>query len=240
MIEIIPAIDLVGGRCVRLCQGDFDRVTVYSDDPLKMAKKFERFGLRRVHMVDLDGARSGKPANLGVLRRVAARTDLSIDFGGGITSESDLENVFAAGASIANIGSLAVKHPETFLSWLEKFGNDRILLGADCRNGMIAIDGWQTATDFSVIEFLKEKCSSGLQKAFVTDIARDGAMSGPSIELYQQILNAAPGLELIASGGVRTIQDVQSLDDVGCSGVIVGKAIYEGRISEEELSRYAR
>jgi phosphoribosylformimino-5-aminoimidazole carboxamide ribotide isomerase len=240
MIEIIPAIDLVDGRCVRLSQGDFDRVTVYSDDPLEMAKRFERLGLRRVHMVDLDGARRGKPANLNVLARVAARTNLIIDFGGGITSGLDLEDVFTAGASIANIGSLAFRQPETFLGWQETYGNDRILLGADCRNEMIAINGWQTETDVSVIEFLKEKCKSDLRRAFVTDIARDGAMSGPSIELYRRILDAIPDLELMASGGVRTIQDIQQLEDIGCSGVIVGKAIYEGRISEEELSRYAR
>jgi len=240
MIEIIPAIDLIEGKCVRLTHGDFDQKTVYSDDPVEIAKGFEALGLHRLHMVDLDGARTGRPANLGTLGRVAGGTSLEIDFGGGIKTRGDLESVFAAGAAIANIGSLAVKEPEIFLAWLEEFGGSRILLGADCRDGKLAINGWQTDTEVPVISFLTENRGRGVKKAFVTDIGRDGAMSGPSIALYEQIMREVPGLELIASGGVGSIGDIEELDRIGCSGVIVGKAIYEGRITEKELIRYAR
>ena len=240
MIEIIPAIDLIDGKCVRLTHGDFARKTVYSDDPLEVARRFESIGLRRLHMVDLDGAKAGKPTNLSVLERVAAGTSLVIDFGGGIKTEEDLANVFAAGASIANIGSLAVKEPDTFVAWLDKFGGERILLGADCKNEKLAVNGWQTETEVSVFDFLERMSSRGVEKAFVTDIGRDGAMAGPSVELYERILSQLPDLELIASGGVSSIEDVENLDTIGCRGVIVGKAIYEGRITEEELARYAR
>ena len=240
MIEIIPAIDIIDAKCVRLTHGDFSRKTVSSGDPLEMAKRFESVGLRRLHMVDLDGARSGKPANLRVLERVAADTGLEIDFGGGIKTESDLENVFAAGASIANIGSLAVKEPDTFVGWLDRFGGERILLGADCWNERLAVNGWQTETEVSVFGFLERMHSRGVRKTFVTDIGCDGAMAGPSLDLYERIIADVPGLSLIASGGVSSIQDVEELDRIGCSGVIVGKAIYEGRITEEELARYAR
>ena len=240
MIEIIPAIDLIEGKCVRLTHGDFDQKTVYSDDPVEIAKGFEAVGLNRLHMVDLDGARTGRPANLGILERVAGETSLEIDFGGGIKTRADLESVFAAGAAIANIGSLAVKQPETFFVWLEEFGGNRILLGADCRNGRIAINGWQTGTGLSVVDFLSENSARGVKKAFITDIGRDGALSGPSLALYEKIIQELPGLELIASGGVSSIGDVEGLDRIGCSGVIVGKAIYEGRITGKELSRYAR
>lgn len=240
MIEIIPAIDLIDGKCVRLTQGDFSRKTVYSHDPIEIAKRFESLGLRRLHMVDLDGAKSGRPANLAVLERVATGTHLTIDFGGGIKTEADLESVFAAGAAIANVGSLAVNDPDTFLAWLDRFGGERILLGADCKNEKIALNGWQTETAISIFDFLKDMNPRGVRKTFVTDIVRDGAMSGPSVELYSRILAQIPDLELIASGGVSSIEDLEALDLIGCSGVIVGKAIYEGRITDGELARYAR
>jgi phosphoribosylformimino-5-aminoimidazole carboxamide ribotide isomerase len=240
MIEIIPAIDIIEAKCVRLTYGDFSRKTVYSDDPLEIAKRFESIGLRRLHMVDLEGAKRGNPANLAVLERIAAGTSLIIDFGGGIKTETDLKGVFAAGAAIANIGSLAVKEPDTFVEWLDKFGRDRILLGADCRNEKIAVNGWQTDTEVSVFDFLERMNSRGVRSAFVTDIGRDGAMSGPSVGIYERIMAELPALELIASGGVSSIRDVEELDRIGCRGVIVGKAIYEGRITEEELARYAR
>lgn len=240
MIEIIPAIDLIDGNCVRLTYGDFSRKTVYSEDPLQMAKRFETLGLRRLHMVDLDGARAGKPANLPVLERVASGTNLEIDFGGGIQTEADVENVFAAGADVANIGSLAVKEPGMFLGWLDRFGSEHLLLGADCKAEKIAVNGWQTETDLSVFDFLDRMVDGGVRKAFVTDIGRDGAMSGPSVGLYGRIIEANPDLELIASGGVSSVQDVEELERIGCRGVIVGKAIYEGRITDEELARYAR
>jgi len=240
MIEIIPAIDIIEAKCVRLTYGDFSRKTVYSDDPLEIAKRFESIGLRRLHMVDLEGAKRGNPANLAVLERIAAGTSLIIDFGGGIKTETDLKGVFAAGAAIANIGSLAVKEPDTFVEWLDKFGRDRILLGADCRNEKIAVNGWQTDTEVSVFDFLERMNSRGVRSAFVTDIGRDGAMSGPSVGIYERIMAELPALELIASGGVSSIRDVEELNRIGCRGVIVGKAIHEGRITEEELARYAR
>lgn len=240
MIEIIPAIDVIDGQCVRLTHGDFAQKTIYAADPLEAAKRFESLGLRRLHMVDLDGARSGTPANLAVLERVAAATSLAIDFGGGIKSETDLAAVFDAGAAIANVGSLAVKQPDTFAAWLQRFGGERILLGADCRDETIAVDGWQASAGVSVFDFLTEMHGRGVRRAFVTDIGRDGAMSGPSVELYERIAHLLPNLELIASGGVSSMADIQRLEQAGCRGVIVGKAIYEGRITEEELARYAR
>lgn len=240
MIEIIPAMDLIGGRCVRLTQGDFSRETVYSDDPLTTAQRFEAAGLRRLHIVDLDGARSGSPANLHVLKHVAAGTNLTIDFGGGLKTEADVAAVFDAGASIANIGSLAVREPETFLHWVKKFGSERILLGADCRNGKVKIDGWMTETKTEVLAFLRHYAERGLTSAFVTDIASDGAMTGPSFRLYRQITAAVREIRLIASGGVRDIDDIDKLDAIGCHGVIIGRALYEQSIKLEDLAKYAR
>ena len=239
MIEIIPAIDVIDGKCVRLTQGDFAQKTIYSNDPLQVAKRFESIGLRRLHMVDLDGARTGRPANLEVLERVTAGTTLKVDFGGGIKTDHDLESVFSAGAAVANIGSVAVNEPETFAKWLSEYGN-RILLGADCKDEKISVNGWQTETDLSVFDFLREMHKRGAKKAFVTDIGRDGALAGPSTGLYSNILSEIPDLELIASGGVSSIADIEQLDGIGCSGVIVGKAIYENRITDEECFRYAR
>lgn len=238
MIEIIPAMDLIGGKCVRLTQGDFLREKVYSDDPLETAKRFEAAGLSRLHMVDLDGARSGAPANLNVLSRVASGTSLLIDYGGGIKSGADVADVFNAGAAIVNIGSLAVRQPETFLNWIGKYGGDKILLGADTKNGKVAIDGWQTETDEQILSFLRKFVEQGVTKAFVTDIASDGAMSGPSIELYREIIAAMPGIGLIASGGVRSTADIDELETIGCQGVIIGKALYERTIKLEELAKY--
>lgn len=239
MIEIIPAMDLIGGKCVRLVQGDFSRETVYSDDPLETAKRFEAAGLKRLHIVDLDGARAGTPANLHILKRVAGGTSLTIDFGGGVKSESDVASVFSAGAAIVNIGSLAVRQPETFLSWVEKFGADRILLGADTAKGKVAVDAWQTKTKVVLIDFLKDLAARGVRRAFVTDIASDGAMAGPAFKLYRRIVEAVPDIELIASGGVRSVKDIDELERIGCSGVIVGKALYEQTIKLEDLAKYA-
>lgn len=240
MIEIIPAIDVIDGKCVRLTYGDFSRKTVYADDPLEVAKRFEGLGIRRLHMVDLDGAKTGKPQNLPVLNAVAENTNLTIDFGGGIKTDDDVNAVFDTGAAIVNVGSIAVKDPKLFLDWIERYGSDRILLGADCKDGKVAINGWQTDTEISIFDLLKDYSENGVRSAFVTDIGRDGAMAGPSVDLYKEILATVPKLILIASGGVGEIADVECLDAVGCSAVIVGKAIYEGRISDEELKRYAR
>ena len=239
MIQIIPAIDLIDGKCVRLTRGDFDQSTVYSDNPLEMAKQFEAAGMERLHIVDLDGAKTGRPANLNILESIANGTALKIDFGGGIKSERCVDAVFSAGAAMVNIGSLAVKEPEIFMSWVEKYGGDTILLGADTRNGKVAINGWQTDTDVAILDLLNNYAERGVTSVFVTDIEYDGAMAGPSIELYRQIVKSISDIRLIASGGVRSIEDIEELDQIGCAGVIIGKAIYEGRINLANLEKYA-
>jgi len=238
MIEVIPAIDLIDGCCVRLSQGDFAQPKIYSDDPLAVAKRFEGAGLRRLHIVDLDGARSGRLMNLAVLESISGNTDLSIDFGGGIKTEEDLEAVFDAGASMASIGSVAVKTPDRFFEWVCHYGSGKILLGADVRNGNLAIDAWQTATETEIVPFLLEYFARCVRQVFVTDIAKDGVLQGPSIDLYKKVREALPDLRLIASGGVSSIADIEHLEQIGCHGVIVGKAIYEGKIALEELRPY--
>ena len=239
MIEIIPAMDLIGGKCVRLTQGDFSRETVYSDDPLETAKRFEAAGLKRLHMVDLDGARSGTPSNLHVLKHVASATSLTIDFGGGVKSEADIVAILGAGASIINIGSAAVRQRETFLGWLDKYGGDRFLLGADSKNGKVTIDGWQTNTTVPILAFLRDFAERGVTRAFVTDVASDGAMKGPAVKLYRKITAALQEIDLIASGGVRSVEDIDELEKIGCKGVIIGRALYEGTIKLEDLAKYA-
>lgn len=239
MIEIIPAMDLIGGKCVRLTQGDFSRETVYSDDPLDTAKRFEAAGLKRLHMVDLDGARSGTPANLHVLEYIASATSLVIDYGGGVKSETDVAAIFGAGAAMINIGSVAVRQPESFIGCLEKLGNNKFLLGADSKNGKVAIDGWQTSTKVPILAFLRDFAERGVTHVFVTDIASDGAMAGPALELYRKILEEVQEIDLIASGGVRAINDIDELESIGCSGVIIGRALYENTIKLEDLAKYA-
>ncbi|MEP7213063.1 MAG: 1-(5-phosphoribosyl)-5-[(5-phosphoribosylamino)methylideneamino]imidazole-4-carboxamide isomerase [Acidobacteriota bacterium] len=238
MIEIIPAIDLMSGKCVRLTQGDFSRRTVYSDNPVDTAKRFADAGIRRLHMVDLDGAKSGSPANIGILEDVADAVDLAIDFGGGIKTATDVKRVFDAGAEMVNLGSIAVTEPDDFFEWLDHFGGESILLGADVRAGKLAINGWQETTEIEPIPFLAEYHSRGGEQAFVTDIGSDGAMQGPAVRLYKEINMAVPGLKLIASGGVTSVGDIDDLGQMGCSGVIIGKAIYEGTIKLEQLARY--
>jgi len=238
MIELIPAIDLIDGKCVRLSQGDFARQTTYGDDPLEVARRFDAAGLKRLHMVDLDGAKSGTPRNLRVLETIAANTTFVIDFGGGIKTDRDIRSVFDAGAKIASVGSVAVKDPELLFHWLESYGNERFLLGADVKNDKIAINGWQTSTDTEILAFLDRYFTKGVSKVFVTDIAKDGLLEGPSIELYKRILRRVPELKLIASGGVRSLEDILELDKVGCSGVIVGKALYEETIRLEDLVEF--
>lgn len=231
MIEIIPAIDLMEGRCVRLKQGDFSRKTFYGADPLEMAKEFENQGIERLHVVDLDGAKIGRVSNLRTLEKIAANTNLKIDFGGGIKTDADIESVFAAGAKIAGIGSIAVKEPEKFFGWLEKYGSEKILLGADVKDEKIAIDGWQTETDLRILPFLKKYYVAGVTSVFVTDISKDGLLQGTAGDLYRKILKQLPRLNLIASGGVSSMEDVAELEKIGCAGVIIGKAIYEDRIN---------
>lgn len=235
MIEIIPAIDVIDGKCVRLSEGDFERKKIYNENPLEVAKEFESFGLNRLHIVDLDGAKNGKVTNLKVLETVSANTNLTIDFGGGIKTDEDIQSVFDAGASLASIGSIAVKEPKKFFNWLEKYGSEKILLGADVRDKKLAINGWQTKTEIEIIQFLKEYFEKGITQVFCTDISKDGLLQGVASELYQEILETLPNLKLIASGGVSNIEDVYELDKIGCSSVIIGKAIYEGRIKLQDL-----
>ncbi|MBC7898903.1 MAG: 1-(5-phosphoribosyl)-5-[(5-phosphoribosylamino)methylideneamino]imidazole-4-carboxamide isomerase [Saprospiraceae bacterium] len=238
MIEIIPAIDLLGGKCVRLTQGDFERTKIYSDDPVATAKEFEASGLKRLHIVDLDGAKSGRPVNTIVLAAIARETNLEIDFGGGIRTTDDFRLVIDSGAKIVNIGSTAVKEPDLFFGWLEEFGSESILLGADTNAGKIAINGWRTKTEVALIPFLDTYFKRGGQQAFVTDISKDGALEGPATELYAEIRAFLPDLRIIASGGVSSLSDIDDLEKIGCYGVIIGKAIYEGRISLADLTKY--
>lgn len=237
MIEIIPAIDLIDGKCVRLAQGDFSQSTIYSDDPLEMAKDFEAAGFSRLHIVDLDGARTGRIANLKVLEAISRNTDLTIDFGGGVKTDEDIKTVFDAGAAMASVGSIAVKSPDRFFAWLDRYGGEKILLGADVRDGNLFVDGWQTVTGLEIVPFLLEYFAKRVRQVFITDIAKDGVLKGPSVELYEQIREALPDLKLIASGGVSRIEDIYELERIGCDSVIVGKAIYEGIIKLEDLAQ---
>lgn len=239
-MEIIPAIDIIDGKCVRLTQGDYDRKTVYNENPLEVAKQFEAIGIKRLHLVDLDGAKKGSVVNLAVLENISSGTTLVIDFGGGIKNDSDIESVYNAGAAIATIGSIAVKEPEKFYNWVEKYEPDKILLGADVKNEKIAVSGWLEETDVSVFDFLKGHLANGVTNVFCTDISKDGLLQGPSIDLYKKIIAKNPEINLIASGGVSSLVDLQKLKQINCSGAIVGKAIYENRISMDQLKTFIK
>lgn len=234
-MQIIPAIDIIDGKCVRLTHGDYSRKTVYNTSPLEVAMEFESIGIRRLHLVDLDGARSGKVVNHKVLEEIALKTKLSIDFGGGIKTDEDIANVFNYGAAMATIGSMAVKNKDRFVSWIKKYGPEKIFLGADVKNDHIAIGGWLETTTISIYDFLEDNLKENIQQVFCTDISKDGLLLGPSIELYRNILTKFPSLNLTASGGVSQVSDLEELKAIGCSGAIVGKAIYEGRITITEL-----
>jgi len=236
-MEIIPAIDLMGGRCVRLSEGDFKTKRVYSQEPLAQARTFESFGFKRLHMVDLDGAREGSPKNLHVLRRICRETALEVDWGGGIYSDADAESAFQAGAALITAGSIAVKNPERVKGWLERWGSSRIILGADVHGDKIAVKGWAETADVSLFHFLKVWRRQGITQVISTDISRDGMLRGPALPLYKAMKDRFPGLKIIASGGVSHIRDLQALAEAGIPGAIVGKAIYEKRISLDELSR---
>jgi len=238
MIEIIPAIDLIDGKCVRLSQGDFARKKIYSENPLEMAQQFEAAGLKRLHIVDLDGAKQGEIANLKTLEAIARNTNLTIDFGGGIKCDADIKAVFEAGAEIATVGSVAVKNAEQFFAWLERYGGERILLGADVKGDCLAINGWQTTTEIEILSFLTDYFARGVRQVFVTDVSKDGLLQGTSNELYAKIIEQLPDLKLIASGGVSSIEDIRELETIGCAGVIVGKAIYEEKIKLPELAEF--
>ena len=235
MIELIPAIDIIGGQCVRLTKGDYDQKTVYRDSPAEVAKEFEEIGFKRLHVVDLDGAKSKHIVNSEVLCRVTTDTQLVVDFGGGIKTDEDIEKAFAAGASMVTIGSIAVTDPDLFMGWLEKYGAEHIILGADVRHGKISINGWKEDSAEDLLPFLKKYVDAGVKNVLCTEISKDGTLTGPAIELYQSIMAAYPGLHLIASGGVSSIDDIKALEAAGIPAVVFGKAIYEGKINLNEL-----
>jgi phosphoribosylformimino-5-aminoimidazole carboxamide ribotide isomerase len=238
MIELIPAIDIIDGKCVRLSQGDYLSKKVYNENPVKVALEFEANGIRRIHVVDLDGAASHHVVNHRTLERIASRTSLIIDFGGGIKSDEDLILAFNSGAEMVTGGSIAVKNPERFTRWLERYGSGKIILGADVKDCLIAVNGWKDETTVELFPFLDNYIYKGIEKVICTDISRDGMLEGPSIELYKEILEQHPNLYLIASGGVSSMADIIALDEAGVPGVIFGKALYEGRITMKELYDY--
>ena len=235
MIELIPAIDIIDGQCVRLTQGDYNAKTVYSSDPVEVASEFDRIGFKRLHVVDLDGAKSHHIVNTDVLHRIARDTHLTIDFGGGIKSTSDIETAFECGASMVTIGSVAVTHPDLFLSWLDQYGPDRIILGADVRDGMVSINGWKEDSAQHLLPFLKKYIDHGVKNVLCTEISKDGTLNGPAIDLYDRIMEAYPTLHLIASGGVSSDDDILELDRHGIPAVVFGKAWYEGRIDINKI-----
>lgn len=235
---IIPAIDLIGGKCVRLSQGDYSSKKEYHDDPLEMAKRFEGVGIRRLHLVDLDGAKAKKIINGAVLERICDETSLQVDFGGGIQADEEIEKAFALGAKQVTGGSIAVKNPVLFDEWISKYGSEKIILGADAKNKMIAVGGWEETTSVELIPFIKSYVAKGIIYVICTDVAKDGLLQGPSTELYQEILQEIPGLKLIASGGVSSVKDLEDLEKIGVYGTIVGKAYYEGRVTLEELASF--
>jgi phosphoribosylformimino-5-aminoimidazole carboxamide ribotide isomerase len=238
MIEIIPAMDILDGKCVRLSQGDYERKIVYNENPLEVAKMFEAHGIRRLHVVDLDGARANRIVNYPVLARIASHTSLRIDFGGGLKTDSDLQIAFDSGATMVTGGSVAVKNPELFQHWIDTFGAQAIMLGADCRNRKIAVAGWLEETDEEVVPFIEKWRKRGISKVICTDISKDGMLDGVNIDLYREIQESDPELYLIASGGVGDIHDVELLEEVHVPGVIVGKALYEGRITFKQISGF--
>lgn len=238
MIELIPAIDIIDGKCVRLSQGDYDRVKEYSASPADVAREMQDHGITRLHLVDLDGAKSKHVVNWHTLEQIANATNLVIDFGGGVKTDEDLRIVFDCGAQMVTGGSIAVKEPETFGRWLVKYGAERIILGADVKEGMIAVNGWQEGSDSELMSFLNHYTGLGVQKVICTEISRDGMLQGPAISLYQDILAQSPELHLIASGGVSSLADIEALAEAKVPGVIFGKALYEGKITFKEIEKF--
>ena len=235
MIEIIPAIDILDGKCVRLSQGNYDQQTVYNEDPLEVAKQFEDYGLHRLHLIDLDGAKANRVINYRVLERIASRTSLIIDFGGGLKSDYDLQIAFDSGATMVTGGSIAVNNPETFQQWITKFGGKSIILGADCRDNRVAICGWTENTEEDIFSFIENWRKQGIQKVICTDISKDGMLEGPNVELYKKIKEQDSEIHLIASGGISCMEDIDRLEEAHIPGVIIGRAIYEGRVGLKEL-----
>lgn len=237
-MHVIPAIDLIGGKCVRLSQGDYNRKTDYHDDPLEMAKRFEGAGLTRLHLVDLDGAKAKKIVNAEVLQRICSGTQLAVDFGGGIQSQEEIEKAFELGAVQVTGGSIAVRNPDLFESWIARYGTDRIILGADAKNKRIAVGGWEETTSLELIPFIRSYFQKGIREVICTDVAKDGLLQGPSFSLYEEIMQELPELKLVASGGVSSIKDLEQLQKIGVFGAIVGKAYYEGKVSLQDLAQF--
>jgi phosphoribosylformimino-5-aminoimidazole carboxamide ribotide isomerase len=235
---IIPAIDIIDGKCVRLTEGDYSQKKIYNEQPLEVARQFEDAGLTRLHLVDLDGAKEGAVRNWKVLEKIAGKTSLIIDFGGGIKSEKDVEIVLECGATLATVGSIAVKNEIEFLKWLPRFGADKFFLGADVKNEKITVSGWQETTNTWIYDFIEKYLNEGIRHLFCTDVSKDGKLEGPSIDLYKRVVEQFPSLHFVASGGVSSMHDLSKLVEIGCKGAIVGKAIYEGRISLAELSSF--
>lgn len=235
MIELIPAIDLIDGKCVRLTKGDYNQKKVYNDNPVEVAKGFEQMGLRRLHVVDLDGAKSKHIVNVDVLEAITKETNLIVDFGGGIKTHDDIETAFAHGATMVTVGSVAVTHPDLFLGWLEQYGADKLILGADVRNGKVSINGWMEDSKEDLLSFLKKYIDQGVTNVLCTEISKDGTMQGPATDLYKDIMREYPHLHLIASGGVSSNDDILALNRAGIPAVVFGKAFYEGKIDIEAL-----
>ena len=234
-IELIPAIDIIDGKCVRLSQGDYDRRKEYDEHPLEVAKRLQDVGIRRLHVVDLDGAASSHIVNYKSLEQIATHTDLMIDFGGGLKTDDDLRIAFECGAAMVTGGSIAVKDAETFCRWLQVYGSERIILGADAKDKKVAVSGWKENSDLELLPFISSYVEQGISKVICTDISKDGMLQGPAVELYQEILEQHPSLHLIASGGVGSMDDIKRLEEAGVPAVIFGKALYEGRITMDEL-----
>jgi phosphoribosylformimino-5-aminoimidazole carboxamide ribotide isomerase len=237
MIKIIPSIDLVDGKCVRLTQGNFDEKKIYDSDPVAVAKRFAEAGIERLHLVDLDGAKAGKVINHQILERIAAETKLKIDFGGGIKSDDDIQKVFDCGANQVTAGTIAVQNPKLVLSWIQKFGKDKIILGADVLNGIVRINGWVNPSEIKLFDFITNYQWHGIRYVLCTDIEKDGMMKGSSVDLYKSIIKQFPEMRVIASGGVSSIEEIKQLNKIGCYGVVIGKAIYENLISLEDLAK---
>lgn len=237
-MTIIPAIDIIDGKCVRLTKGDYQKKTIYNEDPLEVAMQFEDAGLQRLHLVDLDGAKEGEVKNWKVLEKIATKTKLVIDFSGGISTQESLEISFNSGAAYASIGSIAVKDEFTFTGWLLAFGADRFIIGADVKKELLVIKGWTETTSVNLFDFIGNYKLKGVKQFFCTDVNKDGLLQGPATSLYKKIMNQHPSIDLIASGGVTTIKDIEELREAGCSGAIIGKAVYENRITLNELKRF--
>jgi len=237
-MEIIPAIDLINGKCVRLTEGDYSRKTEYAQSPLEIAKQYQDHGITRLHLVDLDGAKQGKVVNWQIAEQLALQTDLAIDFGGGVKTAAEVERIIDLGIEYVVVGSVAAKQPEVFADWIVRFGPNRFMLGADVRNEMIMVSGWLEKSSLSLMPFLETQINQGISNVFCTDISKDGKLEGPAVDLYRKIKLAFPAFNLIASGGVSSMDDIHALAMAGCNGVIIGKAIYEGRISIQDLEAY--